>query len=365
MPSLVKYQPERARSYLGSPSLVRLPGGALVAAHDYFGPGAPRNHESSNNTSSVYRSEDDGATWECVNHLSGAWWSNLFWHRDALYLLGTSAEYGSIVIRRSDDGGFTWTHPADARSGVLFPGGPQWARPNYHTAPVPVLLHEGRLYRAFEDNQNSPEWGQFLACVISADADADLLNADSWLMSNKVAFPAPLPAGCPAGLFCWLEGNVVADPDGQLWNILRAQFTETGDVALRLAIHDRGARLELIPGRACLPLPGALTKFVIRRDPVSGQYLLMGNPGTARNELALFASPDLTSWRRIKTLLTDPTGLEPELSRQLTGFQYPDWQFDGDDIIYLSRTALRGAHNFHDANQITFHTVKNFRKLLP
>ena len=35
-----------------------------------------------------------------------AFWSSLFVHRDAVYLLGTSQQYGSIVIRRSDDGGF-------------------------------------------------------------------------------------------------------------------------------------------------------------------------------------------------------------------------------------------------------------------
>ena len=46
------------------------------------------------------------------------YWSSLFHHRGAAYILGTSQQYGSIVIRRSDDGGFTWTHPKDAASGL-------------------------------------------------------------------------------------------------------------------------------------------------------------------------------------------------------------------------------------------------------
>ena len=50
------------------------------------------------------------------------YWSGLFAHGSAVYILGTSQQYGSIVIRRSEDGGFTWTHPADASSGLLFKG---------------------------------------------------------------------------------------------------------------------------------------------------------------------------------------------------------------------------------------------------
>jgi hypothetical protein len=49
------------------------------------------------------------------------------------------------------------------------------------------------------------------------------------------------------------------------------------------------------------------------------------------------------------------------------GFQYADWQFDGDDIIAVVRTAFDdgegGAHTYHDANFLTFHRWKNFREL--
>ena len=110
----IKYQPERSVTFLGSPSIVRLPDGALLATHDYFGTGCPRNHEAEESLTSVYRSEDAGASWSNVTHVMNAYWSTLFVHRDAVYLLGTSQQYGSIVIRRSDDGGFRWTHPEDA-----------------------------------------------------------------------------------------------------------------------------------------------------------------------------------------------------------------------------------------------------------
>ena len=64
------------------------------------------------------------------------------------------------------------------------------------------------------------------------------------------------------------------------------------------------------------------------------------------------------------TLLQDDSGLPYNQSIELTGFQYPDWQFDGEDIICLVRTAYDGAHNFHDSNRITFHRIKNFRRLI-
>ena len=45
------------------------------------------------------------------------------------------------------------------------------------------------------------------------------------------------------------------------------------------------------------------------------------------------------------------------------GFQYVDFEFEGDDIIYLCRTALNDANTYHNSNYSTFHTVKNFRNL--
>ena len=47
-------------------------------------------------------------------------------------------------------------------------------------------------------------------------------------------------------------------------------------------------------------------------------------------------------------------------------FQYADWVFDGDDILFVSRTAGAdeegGAHTYHDANYLTFHRLVGFRQ---
>jgi hypothetical protein len=81
-------------------------------------------------------------------------------------------------------------------------------------------------------------------------------------------------------------------------------------------------------------------------------------PAAVRNTLALIYSPDLRQWtvRQIVLHHANPDKY---------AFQYVDWQFDGNDLIAVCRTAyddgLGGAHSYHDANFLTFHRVKNFR----
>jgi len=363
------YQDPATQVYLGSPSLVRLPDGALLASHDYFGPHSPHDMQGREFLSSIYRSDDDGATWRRLTHIAGAFWNNLFVHRGAVYVLGPSAHYGSIVIRRSDDGGYTWSRPLDPSCGLLFPGGDGVTPPNYHCAPMPVLEHQGRLYRAFEDNVTA-EWGSgFSACVISAPVDADLLDAANWRMSNKLPFD---PAWAPSAMSRpgWLEGNVVADLSGQLWDVLRFNSDPDVDLGARIAIHDEGRRITFDPQTGFFPMPGGMTKFSIRRDPRSGRYLALVNNNTEpscshqRNVLSLAQSDDLWHWSLVTTLIEDDSDLSPADSLRLVGFQYVDWQFDGDDIRYLVRTAYDGAHNYHDANRITYHRLRDYAALL-
>jgi len=370
----LRYQDARTKAYLGSPALTRLPDGTLLAAHDYFGPGCARNHEDEEHLTTVYRSEDGGETWQEVNHIAGAFWSSLFCIGDAVYLIGTSQQYGSIVIRRSTDGGWTWTHPADEQTGLLVRGGPYREPPNFHCAPVPVLEHEGRIYRAFEDNTPCHWPTGFQSLVLSAPVDADLLDARSWRMSNRLPYRpewtpkdwSPLPEQ-PG----WLEGNVVLTPDGELWNILRFNSKPEVDKAAIVRIHDEGRRITFDPDAGFIDFPGGMSKFTIRRDPQTGFYLTLSNPNTdrrfpnQRNVLALCWSEDLLRWTVGPTLLQDDSDLPWEESVRLTGFQYVDWLFDGDDILYFVRTAWNGAHNFHDANRMVFHRLKNFRAFLP
>ena len=368
----LRYQDPRTKTYLGSPSLARLPNGDLIATHDYFGPGCPKNHEGEEHLLSVYLSHDDGVSWQNVTHVGNAYWSSVFVHRGNPYILGVSQQYGSIVIRRSDDGGYTWTHPADARTGLLFCGNPFRQVPNYHTAPVPVIESAGRLYRAFEDC-DPDVWGAgFQALVISTPADADLLDAASWTMSNKLAYD---PAWTPAAWGTvenpgWLEGNMVVTSDGELWDMLRFNAKPLVDKVAVVKIHDEGRRISFDPATGFIDFPGGMSKFTIRRDPATGLYLTLSNkitdPANARqrNILSLHKSAHLVHWEHVQTLIADDSKLPHQVSIDTVGFQYADWIFDGADILYLVRTAYSGAHNYHDSNRITFHKLLNYRKLL-
>ena len=398
--SEVRYQDPKTQTYVSSPSLLRLPDGALLATHDFFGPGAPLSHEGEEYLTAVYRSEDNGLTWQSLNCLSYTFWASLFEHRGSVYLLGTSAHDGHIIIRRSDDGGYTWTTPTSDVSGLLFLAGPKRLSPNYHCAPVPVVMSRGRIWRAFEDSDQAPQFPQmsfaegFKALVISADEDADLLKAASWRMSEKLPFDqANTPPGWgtyPGQAMGWLEGNVVEGPGGQLWNILRVNSRPVLNKAAMVRILDEGRRLQFDPATGFIDLPGGMSKFTIRRDRQTAIYWTISNEmrngkridelesgGAAvgiaddvpdetrpvyRNRLALFSSPDLRNWTKRKTLMEhfEPNPAEALLT---TGFQYVDWQFDGEDIIYLVRTSYDGAHSFHDSNRITFGRVENFRAL--
>ena len=289
-------------------------------------------------------------------------------HQSAVYLLGASQQYGAIVIRRSEDGGNTWTHPKDARSGLLFPGGPLHQPPNYHCAPVPMLYRHGRIYRAFEDCTPC-KWGNgFQSLVISVDENADLLDASNWTMSNKLPFQREWIPGSWGELKNpgWLEGNVEA-PTGEIWNILRFHSDPLVDKAAIVRVEDGGERIWFDPETGFIEFPGGMTKFTIRRDPETLLYLTLSNGNTdpnypaQRNVLSLYISEDLLHWHHRKTLLKDDLGLSWEDSVRYTGFQYVDWQFDGEDLIYLVRTAYDGAHNYHDSNRITFHRLEYFR----
>ncbi|HEY8504979.1 MAG TPA: sialidase family protein [Gemmataceae bacterium] len=353
---VIDHSPARSRQYIGSPSLAVLPGGEYVASHDFFGPGSTKSK------SVVFRSGDKGKSWEKIADVEGQWWSSLFVHRGALYLMGTSREHGHVVIRRSADGGKTWTEPKDAHTGLLLADG------KYHTAPVPVVVHRGRVWRAMEDAMGPGGWGShFRAFVMSAPEDADLLEAKNWTVSNRVARNPDWLGGTFRG---WLEGNAVVAPDGEVVNVLRVHNPPEGGKAAVMEVSADGRRVTFDPEKGFIDFPGGAKKFTIRFDPVSQHYWTLANwvpprhrskdPSRVRNTLALARSPALRDWEVRCVLL-----YHPDTARH--GFQYVDWLFDGDDLIAVCRTAHDdgegGAHNQHDANYMTFHRFPRFRTL--
>lgn len=360
---VVTHSPQSSGKYIGSPSIAILPNGHYVASHDFFG---PESNEHVSATSRIFVSKNKGRSWKQVAEFQDAFWSKLFVHRGALYFLGTHKHHGNTLLRKSTDGGKTWTQPTDRQNGLLLEG-------EYHCAPGPILIHNGRLWRAMESAMGTPKrWGKrYGNFMMSIPVEADLLNADNWTISNILYRDSTFLNG---NFNAWIEGNAVVDPQGQLWNILRVDDKSTiEEKAAFVKISADGKTATFDRNTGFKPFPGGAKKFTIRYDEKSDKYWMITNyipedikkhnptmnPAKVRNTQALMSSKDLVNWELNRILLYHK-------EMKYHGFQYIDWQFEGNDIIYLSRTAyddgLGGAHNNHDANFLTFHRIKNFRK---
>ena len=357
---VVDYLPASTKTFIGSPSIVILSNGDYIASHDFFGP-ATTEHEWA--VTAVFRSSDKGKSWNKISEIKGQFWSNLFVHQDMLYIMGCWKHHGNMIIRRSADGGKSWTEPTNSSSGLLREG-------EFHTAPMPMVYWKGRLCRAFENaKSNTTEWGKrYSAGVISVPEGADLLKASNWMTTNFLPFDSTYLEGKFGG---WLEGNAVVTPDGRLVDFLRVATSEKGrDLAAMVQISEDGSTASFDPSSGFFDFEGGSRKFSIRHDELSGRYWTISNlvtreytslsAGSVRNTLILKSSVDLKKWEVEKVLLH-----APDVKKH--GFQYVDWQFEGKDIIFLCRTAFDddfgGADNYHNANYLTFHRIKNFRKL--
>ncbi len=355
---VIHYSPASDKIYLGSPGIAKLPNGTYLAKCDEFGPGSVEHTKA---ITLVFQSKDRGQSWQKLTRIEGLFWASIFVHRNHVYLFGTDKHHGNTVILRSVDNGKTWTTPRDKHHGLLLEG-------QYHTAPVPVVMHQGRLWRAMEDAMGPGGWGsRYRAFMMSAPMDADLLEADSWTCSNRLGRNAKWLEGKFGG---WLEGNAVVTPEGGIVDILRADYRPAGGKAAVIRISPDGKKASFDPETGFIDFPGGCKKFTIRYDETTKKYWTLANavlpqhvganPERTRNAVALMCSPDLQTWTINCIVLYHP-------DTKKHGFQYPDWLFEGDDIIAAIRTAYDdgrgGAHNQHDANFLTFHRIKNFRQL--
>jgi|GEM_PF-497832 len=358
-----------SRSY-ASPSIVVLPDGSYVVSHDYTG-----------TVSSIYRSTDNGVTWSFTTQVPNCHWATLFVHNSALYLMGTAKSFGDVVIYKSLDGGYSWTRAIDNTSGLLLSG-------RYHTGPVPVVVHNGRVWRAYEESPDPDNERDFHAFVLSAPANSDLLDASNWTKSNILRFDESwLNAKRPN----WFEGNIVVTPSGSVVDFMRLETWQavgggmpittggaTGlqryEVAAKISVSADGSTVSFGNTAAeYAHFPGAESKFTIRYDATSGKYWTIVSkisvftdtwetynlPSHQRNVLALYSSSDLISWDHKYDIIKWNEGY-PVKTWDVFGFQYADWQFQGNDIVAVSRTAWYG-ERYHNANLITFHRITNFR----
>ena len=335
--------------YLASPSLLKHPDGYLLASTDIFGPLTPQN------LTLIYRSDDNGQSWHYLSELMPCFWGKLFVHNGEIYMMSVSTEYGDLLIGKSTDGGKTFSAPVCLMRGSNGKNG----FPGFHKAPQNFICRNGRLYFTVEWGSWGNKAGyKHAALMLSIDANDDLLVPENWTFTNPIKFEvfASELEGLTSNAMT-IEGTPVVTPDGRIMNVMR--FQKYG-YALAYELDNE----ESLSYSHIFEFPTNDSKFTIKHDVISGNYYSIINEKCDdskrddRNILSLAVSGDLKTWQ-IAARLIDNSHIDPKM----VGFQYVDFDFDGDDIIFLCRTAWNNAHDYHDSNYITFHRIKDFRKI--
>ena len=339
--------------YLCSPSLVRHPDGYLLASMDLFAGSHPQN------LTLIYRSDDDGQTWHYVSELCPCFWGKMFIHNGALYMLACSTEYGDLLIGRSDDGGKTFGMPT-----VLLRGSCKTPFEGVHKNPQNVVKYKGRIYETLE-------WGAWAkgyhgAMVMSCDENDDLLKAENWHFTYPVKYDSNWPGVAEGESVGNIEGTLAVAPDGNLYNIMRYTMDKTVPrygLVLAYLVNTEDPDAPLTYSHA-IKLDGNDSKFMIKKDPKTGKYytiicrILSYADADSRNLLSLMVSDDLNNWSLVCDVI-DKSKEDPKCN----GFQYVDFEIEGDDIISLIRVGMNKPNNFHNTNYSVFYRIKNFRDL--
>lgn len=361
--TVISYRDADGGQYIGSPGICILPNGNYIATHDLFG---KKSTEHKRAVSQVYLSKNKGKSWQEIATLDGQFWSKPFVHKGLLYILGTDKHHGNVIIKKSVDGGYTWTKPVDSKSGLLLEG-------EFHCAPMPLVSHNGYLWRSMERADGKiKKWGlRYGTFMMSVKDGADLLNAENWRHSNSLPYDSTY---LNRNFGAWIEGNAVVTPEKKIVNILRVHNPKDtyNESAAIVNISADGLIATFDMDNGFIKFPGGSKKFTMKFDEKTQRYLAIVNYvpkeyrgkiqlDRVRNTQALASSKNLKTWTVHKILLQHE-------DTEKHGFNYIDWEFDGENIVYVSRTAYnfgnKSAKNYHDANFLTFHKLKKYKKAL-
>lgn len=371
--------PREGRHWVNTPGIVALSSGNLLATAQV----GDWNNRVRGWKSRILRSCDDGTTWSLL--CEQPWYeASLMVISGELYMLiipwmSTRTDWmgDNVSITKSTDEGKTWAEPV-----VLFEG-PYW------TPPMGKAIQGNTCYIGLNVNtwSGAPNNG---VAVMAGDLTKDLMDPRSWRLSNTVFRPET-----PDGLTCklmakkgnawrawkrdgWLEANVV-NVNGRLRVMSRCVIDgyATANIGGICDLEDDGTKLELSFAQFAA-VPGGQCKFYIKCDPVSRMFWMASNvptdsqemvldwdrlrangrfnggPGNERRILMLYYSIDALNWF--------PAGCIAKGEGMLQSFMYPTFDFQGDDIVLISRSSQAG-HNQHDADTATFHRIRDFRSL--
>jgi hypothetical protein len=358
------------RIYTASPSIVKLDNGDYLLSFNLFGSDMSPGADVSG-TTYIYKSSDKGYTWSALTipPMSEMKRGSLFVKDGVVYLWGFKAAPGIILIRKSEDNGQSWSAATelttDTRGGTPF-------------NPVPTKDDKGieRVWFAVGGKR-----------LMSGKSDeSSIMLSNSWTkVGNNANSDTQPDFGSGVNVEVISEAQIVHAPHTglvlmpkvEMKGVRAPYFSHT--VLLRKS-PDSNNRLLDANLDDWVALPGAEKKFAASYDSVSGKFYVLSNPvlpadennskwtwQLIRNTAAILSSRDLYHWD-VEKLFLHSRNIDYE------GFQYFNFDYDGDDMIVVSRTAFDiseepGASNKpprgHDSNMITYHTIENFRELSP
>lgn len=364
--------------YLYTPAIVEGFDGRYVVAVDYGGPGTgaldgPKSDfgdYKAGNQIRVLLSDDRGAHWRETSARIPMMHEILFKAGESLYMVGHSRR---LLITRSDDNGETWSTPA-----VLCAEG------RWHQSCTSVDVYDGKVTLVYERwiSEGHP-WPGVGPVLMQAPVDADLTLPSSWKFSELYdpdpAMEAARPAGLPLdepGRPGLLETNVVrvVDPARPFYDSLgrsvvllsraNAGMPDIGVMLRGRELEDGSLLIDRWPRKSgevlFAHIPGGHLKFHLVYDSASGLFWLLHSQSDGlsneRRRLALSYSPDLLRWTFAGLVAVGPTDHSAR--------HYATMIIDGDDLCIVSRSGDEHARTAHDGNIVTFHRVKDFRRLV-
>ena len=304
-----------ARGYIVDPDLIIMPNGDYIA-------GARGGPIEKKVFIRLWKSTDKGKTWKSLNKDNTfARHATLFYYKGALYLFGDKTD-GYGAIEKSTDGAVTW--PEDVTLKFKF-----------RTAPSHAVVAKNRVWIATEYDHGSS--------VFSASLDSDFMNPDSWTLAKRID-----------AFYSGNESDLVATRNDGYPVIMPKNGYKDRVLNINETVADKNVD--------AMELPGSGSKYSAIYDPVSDKYWALTSystlPNNIRTGIALFSSTDLKTFKFDRQVLTGK-------SSSFHGFNYPFMQIDGDDVVFVLRTAWENedgqAQRWHDANMFTFHRVRDFR----
>lgn len=409
-PTIVYRSPSPADVFTYSPGIAVLPDGRLIATMDLGGKGAARLPGSDpeaahSNVCKIFLSDDHGGTWRHVQDFPFLH-ARPFVAGSAVYVLGHN---GDLMITRSDDWGETWSPVSKLTEGE-----------SWHQSACNVWYTDDRLYLVMERvDRSTPFKGWPVAIIrpvlMRARVQDDLRKRESWTFASEVTFESLvdldktdyfgipryripkhdsvlLAPGRSCAPFGWLETNVVQilpenhiwhDPTGHTFHLFARAHTGHTNLGIVFKVVEKPdgsmeTLLETAPSGkkwVFLPMPGGQMRFHMLYDAPTKTYWLLssqttdsmvipermpsdrfGLPDNERHRLQLHFSTNCVDWCFAGMV---DIGQTPRCSRH-----YASLAIDGDNLLVLSRSGDLQASDAHNGNLITFHTVRDFRKLI-